>query len=134
MSKVAVMISQDRIDAPISGHFGKAQWAMVADTSCHAVAFLRNDGSNGSSAAQLIAETGCTDVIFTSIGNGALSHLQAASIRGWVAPPEITGKQALEMFEHLRLQPAATATEGHAGGGCCCSHSTKSGAHACCNG
>ena len=133
MSKVAVMMSEDRIDAPISAHFGKAEWAMVADTQCHTVAFLRNDASHGKGAAQLVAGVHCTDAIFTSIGNGALAHLQAASIRGWIAPPNITGQQALEMFEHLRLQPAEAATEGHAGG-CCCSHSDKPGAHACCNG
>lgn len=56
----------------------------------------------------LVASQGCTDAIFNGIGNGALARLKETNVRGWVAPPNISGQQALEMFEHLQLQPAAS--------------------------
>jgi predicted Fe-Mo cluster-binding NifX family protein len=134
MSRVAVMMSENHVKAQMSSHFGKAEWVMAADTESHTLAFLKNDVANGKSVVDLVASQGCTDAIFNGIGNGALAHLKATNVRGWVAPPNISGQQALEMLEHLRLQPAASASEGHSGKGCCCAKQAGSEAASCCHG
>ena len=134
MSRVAVMMSENHVKAQMSSHFGKAEWVMAADTESHTLAFLKNEVANGKSVVDLVASQGCTDAIFNGIGNGALAHLKATNVRGWVAPPNISGQQALEMFEHLRLQPAASASEGHSGKGCCCAKQAGSEAASCCHG
>ena len=128
MSKVAVMMSENQVKAQMSPHFGKAEWVMVADTESHTLAFLKKEASNGKSVVEMIAGQNCTDAIFSEIGNGALGHLKAEGIRSWVAPANISGQQALEMFEHLRLQ-AADPSSAHA---CCGSKHAGSKATTCC--
>jgi predicted Fe-Mo cluster-binding NifX family protein len=134
MSRVAVMMSENHVKAPMSSHFGKAEWVMAADTESHTFVFLRNEAANGKSVVDLVASQGCTDAIFDGIGDGALARLRATNVRGWVAPPNISGQQALEMFEHLRLQPAVSASEGHSGKGCCCTKQAGSETASCCHG
>jgi predicted Fe-Mo cluster-binding NifX family protein len=126
------MMSENRVDGQMSGHFGKAEWVMAADTNSGTLVFLQNEAAQGKSIAELVASQNCTDAIFSEIGNGALGHLKAANIRGWMAPRHISGKQALEMFQHQQLQPA-TAADGHAGNGCCCANKTGSQTASCCH-
>jgi len=133
MSNVAVMLSGNCVSAPMSSHFGKAEWIMTADTESHTMVFLENEPANGKSVVELIVGQNCTDAIFTEIGDGALRHLQSANIHGWMAPANITGRQALEMFEHLRLHPAASAADGHGGHECCCAKKAGSEASPCCH-
>jgi predicted Fe-Mo cluster-binding NifX family protein len=128
------MMSENDVKAQMSSHFGKAEWVMVTDTESHTLVFLKNEGANGKNVVDLVASQGCTDAIFNDIGNGALAHLNATDVRSWVAPPNISGQQALEMFEHLRLQPAASASEKHSGKGCCCAKQSGSEATSCCHG
>ena len=132
MSKVAVMMSENRLEGQMSSHFGKAEWVMIANTDSDAPIFLKNEGAQGKSVAELVASLECTDAIFSEIGNGAMGHLKAANIGGWMAPRHITGLQALTMFQGKQLQPAAAA-DGHAGKGCCCASKTGSEAHTCCH-
>lgn len=134
MSRVAVMMSENHVKAPMSSHFGKAEWVMAANTESHTFVFLRNEAANGKSVVDLVASQGCTDAIFDGIGDGALARPRATNVRGWVAPPNISGQQALEMFEHLRLQPAVSASEGHSGKGCCCTKQAGSETASCCHG
>ena len=132
MSKVAVMMSENSLEGQMSSHFCKAEWVMIANTDSESHVFLKNEGVQGKSVAELVASLECTDAIFSEIGNGALGHLKAANIGGWMAPRHITGLQALVMFQNRQLQPAA-ATEGHAGRGCCCASKTGSEVHSCCH-
>jgi predicted Fe-Mo cluster-binding NifX family protein len=132
MSKVAVMMLENNVKAQMSAHFGKAEWVMVADTECHAFDFLKNEAANGRSVVEMVSSHNCTDAIFSEIGNGALGHLKAEGIRGWVAPANISGQQALEMFEHLQLRAADTASGRPAGHGCCCAKQAGSEATSCC--
>jgi predicted Fe-Mo cluster-binding NifX family protein len=132
MSKVAVMMSENQVNAQMSSHFGKAEWVMVADMDSRAFAFLKNEAANGRSVVELVSNHHCSDAIFSEIGIGALGHLKAEGIRGWVAPANISGQQALEMFEHLRLQAADTASERPAGHGCCCAKQVGTEATSCC--
>ncbi len=123
MSKIAVMMSADRAGSPISAHFGKAEWVMVSDLASPLPEFVRNEMLNGKSALEIAIRNGCTDVIFTEIGNGAYGHLTAAGLHGWVAPRDITGQRAIQMFESSTLQPANGATKQGGGLGCHCSGS-----------
>lgn len=134
MSKVAVMMSENSIEAPMSSHFGKANWVMTADTETHTSVFMKIEAANGRSVADLLASQGCTDVVVGGIGNGALACLQATGIRGWMAPPNLNGQQALRMFEHLRLRPAVPQSEGHSSKGCCCTKETGTKTDSCCHG
>ncbi len=133
MSKIGVMMSADRAEEQISAHFGKAEWIMVAGTESPVPVFVKNEGMNGKGAVEIAIRNGFTDMIFTEIGNGAFGHLHAANIRGWVAPENITGQQALELFAQSKLQPASAATKQGGGHGCCCS-SGEGGHGGCCRG
>jgi len=130
------MMSADRADEQMSSHFGKAEWIMVADTDSSVLEFVKNEGLNGRSAVEIAIRQGFTDVVFTEIGTGGFGHLQAAGIRGWVAPEHITGQQALKMFEQLQLQLQAVnaSTKQGGGHGCCCASRTGSETAACCRG
>lgn len=134
MSKIGVMMSADNADEQMSSHFGKAEWIMIANTENRDVEFVKNDGMNGKSAAEIMIRQGCTDVIFTEIGNGAFGHLKAANIRGWVAPEHITGMQAYQMFEQLKLRNVDIATKQGGGHGCCCSSRADAEVPSCCKG
>ena len=132
MGKVAVMMSENQVNAQMSSHFGKAEWVMVADTECHAFDFLKNEAAGGKNVVEMIAGQNCSDAIFSEIGNGALGHLKAENICGWFAPANISGQQALEMFENLQLRAADTASERPAGHGCCCAKQAGVEATSCC--
>lgn len=133
MSKVGIMMTADRAEQPMSEHFGKAEWMMVADTESQAVEFIKNDGLNGKGAAEIAIRSGVSDLVFAEIGFGAFGHLKAAGILGWVAPGPITGAEALQMFEKQQLQPAGASTT-EAGHGCCCSSRAGAEASSCCRG
>ena len=132
MSKIGVMMSADRADGLMSSHFGKAGWIMIVDAENPASVFVKNEALNGKGAVEIAIRQGCTDVIFTEIGHGAFVHLQAAGIRGWVAPERITGKEALQMFEQLALQHAEASTKQGQRHVCCCAKREGSEAASCC--
>ncbi len=136
MGKVAVMMEADRADGPMSSHFGKAEWIMIAGTECGVPEFARNDGLNGKSAADLLIRHGCTDAILVDIGEGALRHLQAAKIQVWAAPGPVAGHEALRMLGEGQLDPVAAAcvtTERSEGHGCCCArHGASATSTPCC--
>ena len=67
MSRVAVMMSENHVKAPMSSHFGKAEWVMAADTESHTFVFLKNEAANGKSVVDLVAGQGCTDAVFIGI-------------------------------------------------------------------
>jgi predicted Fe-Mo cluster-binding NifX family protein len=135
MSKVGVMMSADCADGPMSSHFGKAEWILIADTENPGLDFVKNDGLNGKSAVAIVIGAGCTDVILADIGDGALGHLQAAQIRAWAAPALVAGDEALRMFREGQLHPvpaAHAATRVGGGHGCCCATRDGSEASTCC--
>jgi predicted Fe-Mo cluster-binding NifX family protein len=137
MSKIGVMMSADRVDEKMSSHFGKAEWIMVADTENPVLEFVRNIGLNGKNVVEIVIRQGCTDVILTDIGDGALGHLQAAHIRAWAAPQPVAGSEALRMFREGQLPPVPsvrTTTKQDMRHGCCCSSQAGSEGAACCRG
>jgi predicted Fe-Mo cluster-binding NifX family protein len=137
MSKIGVMMSGDSADAQMSSHFGKAEWIMIADTDNPVPTFVKNGALNGKSAVEIVIRQGCTDVILTDIGDGALGHLQAAHIRAWAAPRPAAGDEALQMFREGQLPPvppARAATRQGGGHGCCCAKRDGAETAACCGG
>ena len=127
-------MSADSADGQMSSHFGKAEWIMVADTENRIPEFVKNEALNGKNAVEIAIHQGCTDVIFTEIGNGAFGHLRTAGIRGWVAPEHTSGQQALRMFTQSELEAASASTKPGEGHGCCCASRTGSEAATCCRG
>jgi predicted Fe-Mo cluster-binding NifX family protein len=124
MSKVAVMMSADNANEPMSSHFGKAEWIMIADTDSSLFGFVKNDAQNGRGAAGTVVGEGCSDVLVVDIGDGALGHLQSAGIRTWAVPGPVVGMEALSRFRagQLSAVPSASVETKHGGGhGCCCS-------------
>ena len=89
MSKIAFMTLLNRGNSKLSPHFGKAKWLMVKDRESGASEFVQNTGLNGRAVVNILVAHGCTDVVFSEIGPGALARLQAESIRGWFAPSDV---------------------------------------------
>jgi predicted Fe-Mo cluster-binding NifX family protein len=134
MSKVGVMMSADSVDEKMSSHFGKAEWIMVADTESPTLEFVKNDALNGKGAVVIAIRKGCSDMILTDIGDGALGHLQTAHIRAWAAPEPVVGSEALRMFREGQLPPVPsvrTTTRQDPHKGCCCSQGTGSEGAGC---
>lgn len=125
MGKVAVMMSAAQVGAPMSEHFGKAEWILMSAGAADGPEFVANEAANGRGAAETIVEHDCTDAIFAGIGGGALGRLTAAGIHGWAAPKGISGARALELFAQKGLREVEVPV-GHESGGCCCG----SGGHA----
>jgi predicted Fe-Mo cluster-binding NifX family protein len=137
MSKIGVMMSENRADAQMSSHFGKAEWIMVIDTDNPVPTFEKNVILNGKCASENVIRLGCTDVIVADIGDGALGHLQTAHIRAWAASEPVTGNEALRMLKEGKLPPvpAARAASRHGEGhGCCCANRAASEAPSHCHG
>lgn len=136
MSRIAVMMSANRPDAPLSGHFGKAPWIMVSEGGKAVPDFMQNEQGNGRSAAECILNAGCTDVLLREIGDGALVRLQAAGVHAWAVLGAISGDEALKLFADRALAPVPAARiEVKKHGGCCCGASAGLGAGSgCCQG
>lgn len=125
MVRLALPVSRDRLDAPLSGHFGKCPWLAVVEAGAPP-RFLRNEGLNGRWVAEALSAAGVTDVVAGHMGGGAFRHLEAAGLRAWQAEP--TGATAAELVEassagrlaRLAAPPDDGPGQGH--GGCGCRH------------
>lgn len=148
MSKIALMTLLNREDSSLSPHFGKAKWILVRDTEQGATEFIQNHGLNGKTVVEALLREGCTDVICSEIGQGAVENLKRAQIHGWLAPAGIPAPRLIEMLAAGSLQPvSATKQNGegcgqhshgveHSGGGCGCQHRHENGPSGggCCHG
>lgn len=126
MTRLAFPLSQDRLDAPLSEHFGKCQWLGVLEPGAPP-RFLRNEGLNGRWVAEALACVGVTDVVVGHLGGGAYRHLAEAGIRVWAASPVgATATELAAQFAAGALSPmAAPPPLDHGPGGhgsCGCSH------------
>ena len=118
MSKIAFMTLLKRQDSKLSPHFGKAKWVMIADQEGGVPTFVQNTALNGRGVVDVLAANGCTDVVFSGIGAGALRHLQAAKIRGWIASGDVPVPDLRERFGRGELARVHAPTEGQEGHGC----------------
>ena len=148
MSKIALMTVLNREDSTLSLHFGKAKWIMIRGTQQGPSHFVQNHGLNGKTVVEELLREGCTDVICSEIGQGAVENLKRAQIHGWLAPADIPAPRLVEMLAAGLLQPVSATNqhgegcgqhqhgEKHSSGGCGCQHRNGDG-HAvggCCGG
>ena len=82
MKKLAMMVSRDRIDAPLASTFGRAKRLLLWDADGRHE-FRRNEGLSGGAVASAIASTGCRDVVAAHLGSRAHEHLRALGVRTW---------------------------------------------------
>ena len=135
MSRIGMPLSLDRLDAPLSAHFGKAKWLAVLEAGA-APRFVRNEGLDGRWVAQALALAGVTDVVAGHMGGGAFGHLAAAGLRVWQGDATTPAGELARRCVAGELPPfeapapgatgAATAPggpdHGHAGGCGCGGH------------
>ena len=148
MSKIALMTLLNREDSTLSPHFGKAKWIMIRDTEHGPSHFVQNHGLNGKTVVEELLREGCTDVICSEIGQGAVENLKRAQIHGWLASADIPAPRLVEMLAAGSLQPvSATKQHGegcgqhehgekHSSDGCGCQHRHGDGhtGGGCCGG
>jgi predicted Fe-Mo cluster-binding NifX family protein len=123
VTRLGVPLSLDRLDAPLSEHFGKAPWLAVLEAGAPP-RFLRNEGQCGSWVAGALAAAGVTDVAAGHLGAGAYRHLAGAGLKVWAAsPPGATATELLASLAAGMLAPLAAPAPGpHGHGGCGCGH------------
>lgn len=126
MTRLAFPLSRDRLDVPLSEHFGKCKWLAVVEAGAPP-RFLRNEGLNGRWVAEALAAAGVTDVVAGHMGGGAHRHLAEAGLRIWAAAPaDATAASLVERFAagQLAAMPSPPAHDHGAGGhgGCGCAH------------
>jgi predicted Fe-Mo cluster-binding NifX family protein len=127
MSKLAMMVSRDSLDAPLARTFGKAKWLLLWQGENGAV-FRRNETLSGGSVAGAVAASGCRDVIAAHLGEKACAHLSALGIRVWRGPADVPVRNVIEM--HLRGELRSWSADVAGGPGGCTSSAHGSGSHA----
>ncbi len=108
MSKVAMMVSRNELDAPLARTFGKAKWLLLLDGDAGGdagVEFRRNDMLSGGSVAGAIAAAGCREVIAAHMGEKAHDHLAALGIRVLEGPADVPVRSVIEMHRRGELRP-----------------------------
>ena len=112
-NKVGLMLSRKALDAPLGQHFGKAKWLLIYESDT-AFDFVRNEELSGRGVVEVFQQRGCSDAVFSNIGQGALEHLKAAGIRAWYGPPDVPVRELVERLQRGELKRAVEATEeGH---------------------
>ncbi|HET9554027.1 MAG TPA: NifB/NifX family molybdenum-iron cluster-binding protein [Anaeromyxobacteraceae bacterium] len=120
MPRLGLTLAIDRLDAPLSDHFGKAPWLAVLEPGAPP-RFLANAGQSGRAVAEAFAAAGVTDVVAGHLGPGAFGHLLQAGLRVWQAAAGEPAAEQARRFEAGALQPlAAPPPHQHGGGGCGC--------------
>jgi len=118
--RLGLPLSQDRLDAPLSEHFGKAPWLAVIEGDAPP-RFLRNQGQGGRWVAEALAAAGVTDVVAGHMGGGAFGHLAAAGLLVWQGDATSTAAELLRRCQAGALPPLTPpppGTGGHGGCGC----------------
>ncbi len=98
-----MMLSHDRIDAPLALSFGKAKWLLLHET-LDKVEFRRNESLSGGSVAGAIASAGCQDLIAAHLGSRAHEHLRALGVHVWKGPEATPAREVIEMFRRGELK------------------------------
>jgi predicted Fe-Mo cluster-binding NifX family protein len=120
MHRLGLTLAADRLDAPLSDHFGKAPWLAVLEPGA-APRFLLNGGQSGRAVAEAFAAAGVTDVVAGHLGPGAFGHLAGAGLRVWeAAPGEPAAEQARRFEAGALTRLAAPPPHRHGAGGCGC--------------
>jgi predicted Fe-Mo cluster-binding NifX family protein len=74
--------------SPLSPHLGIGTWLLVYDPRTDGKTFDRNALLMGKGVVDIFVQHRFMDVMFSSIGHGALKILRAAGIRALDGPPD----------------------------------------------
>jgi len=131
MSKVAVMMSENQVEAQMSSHFGKAEWSWWRTRSAVPSLFSKNEAANGRSVVELVSSHNCTDAYLQRNRQRSAGPSEDEGIRGWVALRISVERSAGDV-----RAPASSGcgysfreTRGH---GCCCAKQAGAEATSCC--
>jgi predicted Fe-Mo cluster-binding NifX family protein len=120
--RLGLPLAAERLDGPLSAHFGKAPWLAVVEAGAPP-RFLRNEGQSGGWVAGALAEAGVTDVVADHLGGGAHAHLAEAGLRVWQGDATSPAEELIRRCLAGQLAPLAPPSPDHAGhghGGCGC--------------
>lgn len=101
MSKVAVSVQGDSLDAPVDPRFGRAAGFLVVDVASMESRYLANGTASeiasgaGIQAAQVIADSGAKILLTGKIGPKAQRALSAAGIRTIEDMDGLTAREAV---------------------------------------
>ena len=112
MARIAISIVPNRKDSSdlMDNRFGRAEAFLVMDGVTGEVVETIDNASAGVShgagtgAANLLKSAGVGAVVSGRFGPKAHDALKALGIEAWVAPPTITAREALRLFEDGALE------------------------------
>jgi predicted Fe-Mo cluster-binding NifX family protein len=113
MSKVGLTVVKPEVESPLSSQFGLAGWVLVSDTDRQQNVFERNRLLYGMGVVDILERHGCTDVIFSSIGQGTFEALKTAKIRGWCGPEGVPAVRLTERLKRGELEEAGESVRDH---------------------
>jgi predicted Fe-Mo cluster-binding NifX family protein len=117
MSKVGLTVAKPEWGSPLAAHFGMAKWLLIYDTETQEKEFQRNKELVGRGVVATLEKHGCADAIFSTIGPGALVHLELASIRGWYGPEHVPAHELVERLKRGELRRAEQPSQAGRGRG-----------------
>jgi predicted Fe-Mo cluster-binding NifX family protein len=112
-TKAGLTVVRPDAEAPLSPQFGLAGWVLICDTDRGEPMFERNPLLYGMGVIDILERHRCTDVIFSSIGRGALEALKAAGIRGWCGPEGVPAARLIERLKRGELEKASENARDH---------------------
>ena len=118
--KIAVTTSGGELNLPVDIRFGRAPGFLLYDTQDKSCSFHENSQNlqaaqgAGIQSAQNVARLGAEAVISGHCGPKAFRVLQAAKIKVYCAPENVTAGQALTLLQAGQLPESTGAdVEGH---------------------
>ena len=109
-NKVGLTLSRKVLDTPLGQHFGKAKRLLIYESDT-AFEFVRNEELSGRRVVEIFQQRGCSDAVFSNIGQGTLEHLKAAGIRCWYGPRGVPVRELIERLQRGELRRAVEATK-----------------------
>jgi predicted Fe-Mo cluster-binding NifX family protein len=79
MSRVGLTVVRPDAESPLSPEFGLAGWVLICDTDGEQRVFERNRLLSGMGVVDILERHGCTDGIFSNIGQGAFEALKPST-------------------------------------------------------
>lgn len=112
MGRIAISVTHEGegMDALMDGRFGRAEAFLMVDRESGEVVETIDNASvsashgAGTAAANTMRSGGVEAVISGRFGPKAFDALRALGIEIWVAPPGITAREALRMFDEGNLE------------------------------
>ncbi|HUX21744.1 MAG TPA: NifB/NifX family molybdenum-iron cluster-binding protein [Spirochaetia bacterium] len=115
--KLAISISENRVDAPFDARFGRAAAFCIVDSENDGLEVHENPaysaaGGAGVEAAQFVAGLGAQAVVSGAFGPHAVTALEAAGVEMYLAPSgsTATARELVSLFDEGELRKASGAT------------------------